>query len=68
MEEKDKAAVSFEKILTKYFEGNIDRENMIESCLCLRKYYKEKSIYEKAYNIFMKLKHYEGMEKMKYIR
>ena len=63
MGEKDKAAVCFEKNLTKNFEGNIDGESMIESCLYLGKYYKEKSLYEKAYNILMKLKDYEGSEK-----
>ena len=47
----------------KNFEGNIDGESMIESCLYLGKYYKEKSLYEKAYNILMKLKDYEGSEK-----
>ena len=63
MGEKDKAAVCFEKNLTKNFEGNIDGESMIESCLYLGKYYKEKSLYDKAYNILMKLKDYEGSEK-----
>ena len=63
MGEKDKAAVCFEKNLTKNFEGNIDGESMIESCLYLGKYYKEKSMYDKAYNILMKLKDYEGSEK-----
>ena len=63
MGEKDKAAVCFEKNLTKNFEGNIDGESMIESCLYLGKYYKEKSMYDKAYNILMKLKDYEGNER-----
>ena len=36
---------------------------MIESCLYLGKYYKEKNMYDKAYNILMKLKDYEGSEK-----
>ena len=48
------------KNLTKNFEGNIDGESMIESCLYLGKYYKEKNMYDKAYNILMKLKDYEG--------
>ena len=63
MGEKDKAAVCFEKNLTKNFEGNFDGESMIESCLYLGKYYKEKNMYDKAYNILMKLKDYEGSEK-----
>ena len=63
MGEKDKAAVCFEENLTKNIEGNIDGETMIESCLYLSKYYKEKTMYDKAYNILMKLKDYEGSEK-----
>ena len=50
MGEKDKAAVCFEENLTKNIEGNIDGETMIESCLYLSKYYKEKTMYDKAYN------------------
>ena len=63
MGDRDKAAVCLEQNLTKNVEGNIDGEAMIESCLYLSKYYKEKTMYEKAYNILMKLKDYEGSEK-----
>ena len=63
MGEKDKAAVCFEQNLTKNAEGNSDGEAMIESCLYLSKYYKEKTMYDKAYNILLKLKDYEGSEK-----
>lgn len=63
MGDRDKAAVCFEQNLTKNVEGNIDGEAMIESCLYLSKYYKEKTMYDKAYNILMKLKDYEGSEK-----
>ena len=63
MGDRDKAAVCFEQNLTKNVEGNIDGESMIESCLYLSKYYKEKTMYDKAYNILLKLKDYEGSEK-----
>ena len=63
MGEKNKAAVCFEENLAKNVEGNIDSEALIESCLYLGKYYKEKTQYDKAYSILLKLKDYEGSEK-----
>ena len=59
----DKAAICFKENLCRNVNEEIDTDEMIESCLFLAKYYKNKGDLDDAYNILLKLKDYEGTEK-----
>ena len=61
--DSDKAAICFKENLCRNVNEEIDTDEMIESCLFLAKYYKNKGEYDDAYNILLKLKDYEGTEK-----
>ena len=64
LNDDDKAAVCFKQNLGRNVgDGNIDSEEMVESCLFLARYYKGRGQYEEAFNILVKLKDYEGTEK-----
>ena len=59
----DKAAICLKENLCRNVNEEIDTDEMIESCLFLAKYYKNRGELDDAYNILLKLKDYEGTEK-----
>lgn len=60
--EEDKGAICLKMNLDKNIEG-MDGGDLLETCICLGKYYKKKGNIEEANKILAKLKDYEGTEK-----
>ncbi|MCQ2818658.1 MAG: tetratricopeptide repeat protein [archaeon] len=60
---EDRAAICFRENVSKVPDDEIETPELLESCIFLAKYYKNKGQLDEAYNFLIKLKDYEGSEK-----